>query len=97
MLGVIKTNGSERGPSVGPDGNQSSKRSQMTADAPNLKIKRMNKSKNQTRGGSTRPATVVRNEVNQTVLLPGNASHIQGANDSVSNVGHHESLLLRDF
>lgn len=36
----------ERVASVGADGNQSSKRSQPTSDAPNLKIKRMTKSNN---------------------------------------------------
>ena len=62
----------------------------MTSDAPSLKIKRMNKSKGQ-RGGSTRPATVVRHEIsqfsaiNQTAMLA-----------SDSNLGH-DSILMRDY
>ena len=72
-LGVVR-GPRERVPSVGTEGNQSSKRSGHT-DAPNLKIKRMTKSKN-ARGGSTRPSTVIRQEnhhytcVNQTAVLP---------------------------
>ena len=41
---TTKGGAGDRVPSVGADGNQSSKRSQQTADAPNLKIKRMTKS-----------------------------------------------------
>ena len=86
--GVVKGGKGERVTSVDIDGKQSSKRSQQT-DAPSLKIKRMAKSKN-TRGGSSRPSTVVRQQ---------DSSQYTSVNETTvaadSHLGHES--LLRDL
>ena len=66
LSNVVRVQG-ERNASVGTEGNQISKRSQQTADAPKLNIKRMTKSKNG-RAKSTRPNTVIKQDSSQHQL-----------------------------